>query len=81
MSQSQIVQEEETQLIEVQRRLRAGPPPETMDENHLIEEVERLREEMLGAKNQDRPAIEQQFEHVGRLLEQIRKGKSGGMVS
>lgn len=81
MSQSQIVQEEETQLIEVQRRLRAGPPPETMDESHLVEEVERLREEMLGAKNQDRPAIEQQFEHVGRLLEQIRKGKGGGVVS
>ncbi|HND31106.1 MAG TPA: ATP-binding domain-containing protein [Myxococcota bacterium] len=70
-----VVQEEMGCLDEVLAAMQRVPPPESLDETGLLAELERLREDARTAKNEDKAAIEQHYEHMGRLLEQLRKGR------
>jgi len=70
-----LVGEEMELLVDVRERLAAAPAVDDRNEDELREELERLKHEMRGAKTEDKPAIEQQYEHVGRLLETLLRGK------
>src|SRR5688500_2655581 len=69
-----IVREELDQLADVEERL-ARPAVERAREEDLRAELERLKTEARHAKTEDKAALEQQYEHTGRLLEQIQRGR------
>lgn len=75
-----VVDEELRLLADVRARLDRMEAPEGASEAEVVEELERLKAEMRYAKNEDRAALEQQYEQQGRLLEQIRRGRPEGTV-
>ncbi len=75
------IADEEAVLATVRERLINEPPPVGANPDDIVEEMQRLLQEMRAAKNEDKPAIEQHYEHLGRLLEQIRRGKQEARVN
>ncbi|MFZ5478947.1 MAG: 3'-5' exonuclease [Myxococcota bacterium] len=75
-----IVADELDLLDDVRARLGRAGPPETADEELIIEGLRRIQEDIRTAKTEDKAALEQQYEHQCRLLEQIRRGKTDGAV-
>jgi DNA helicase-2/ATP-dependent DNA helicase PcrA len=75
-----IVDQEEALLTDVQQRLARVPKPVVADEGDLVWALSRLQEELRTAKNEDKAAIEQQYEQQLRLLDQLRKGRPDGGV-
>ncbi len=70
-----IVEDEIQQLDDVRQRLSVLAPHESASEAETVAELERIRDEMRTAVTDDRPALEQQHEHLGRLLLQLRAGR------
>ncbi len=70
------VEEELALLAQTQERLARVPPPSHVDEVALAADLERLKDDIRTAKTEDKPAIEQQYEQMGRLAEQLRKGRT-----
>lgn len=71
-----VVQEELGLLVDVRERLDRTPGRVWASEAELVAELERIQQEIRHAKVEDRAALEQQYEHLGRLLDQNRKGRN-----
>jgi DNA helicase-2/ATP-dependent DNA helicase PcrA len=70
-----IVAEELTLLADVHERLGRTGPAEGASEDDIIQELRRIQDDIRTAKTEDKPALEMQYEHLCRLLEQLRRGK------
>ncbi|MSP56842.1 MAG: DNA helicase UvrD [Myxococcales bacterium] len=75
------IQEEEALLEAIRERLISEPPAAGANPDDIVEEMQRLQQEMRAAKTEDKAAIEQQYNLQGRVLEQIRKGKQEARVN
>lgn len=75
-----VVDEELTLLAEVRNKLLRTPALVGASEDELRAELERIKAEIRSAKTEDKAALEQQYEHVGRLLEQVHRGKPDATV-
>ena len=70
-----IVLEELAHLADVHERLGRAPPEEGASEDDIITELRRIQDDIRTAKTEDKAALETQYEHLCRLLEQLRRGK------
>ena len=70
-----VIDEELALLADVRNRLLRAPPPVGASEDQLRADLERIKGDIRNAKTEDKAALEQQYEHVGRLLEQVHRGK------
>jgi DNA helicase-2/ATP-dependent DNA helicase PcrA len=70
-----IVQEELGLLADVHERLGRANSDEGASEDEIIAELRRIQEDIHTAKTEDKAAMEAQYEHNCRLLEQLRRGK------
>lgn len=70
-----IVAEELRLLDEAQERLGRAAGRAYASEDEIIEELQHIQEMIRGGKSDDRSAFEQQYEHLVRLLEQLRRGR------
>src|SRR5690242_18137405 len=75
-----VVREELDLLDDVHARLGRAGPPDVADESSIIDGLRRIQDEIRTAKTEDKAALEQQYEHQCRLLEQIRRGKPGAQI-
>jgi hypothetical protein len=69
------VAEELRLLDEAQERLGRAAGRAYASEDEIIEELQHIQEMIRGGKSDDRSAFEQQYEHLVRLLEQLRRGR------
>ena len=68
-----IVEEEQTLLVQVQERLAQTASPHAPSEASLVQELEHLRDQLReGVKEEDRPALLQQWDRQSALLRQLR---------
>jgi len=72
----EITQEEESLLKGIRRCLLEVPVVTGATDRDVIAELERLRQEMIHAKGEDRGSILQQYDQQYALLQQLRKGRS-----
>ncbi len=70
-----IVREELGLLADVHARLGRSAPSEGASEDDIITELRRIQDDIRTAKTEDKAALEMQYEHLCRLLEQLRRGK------
>ncbi|MCB9680214.1 MAG: ATP-binding domain-containing protein [Alphaproteobacteria bacterium] len=70
-----IARDEETCLERVRRRLEEVPIVAPPSETDLVAELVRLREDVRNAKEEDKPAMMQQYEHQFALLQQLRDAR------
>lgn len=70
-----IVREELGLLDDVHARLGRAAPEEGASEDEIIAELRRIQDDIRTAKTEDKAALEMQYEHLCRLLEQLRRGK------
>jgi DNA helicase-2/ATP-dependent DNA helicase PcrA len=63
------VEEEEAHLANILCLLKERPPEANVDVDAILVEMERLREDMLTADHDERPAFLMQYERLGHLLE------------
>ncbi len=75
-----IITEEETVLAAVRERLISQPAPEGASPDDIIEEMQRIQQEIRAAKTEDKGALEQQYALQGRILDQVRRGKQEARV-
>ena len=78
MSESHpIVAEELALLADVRARLGRVAPVDATDEDEIIASLRRIQDDIRTAKTEDKAALEQQYEQLCRLLEQVRRGRPG----
>ena len=70
-----IVRDEQGLLADVRERLGRTEPEEGASEEEIIGDLRRIQDEIRTAKTEDKPALEQQYEQLCRLLDQLRRGK------
>lgn len=70
-----IVREELRLLADVHERLGRSGTEEGASEDDIIAELRRIQDDIRTAKTEDKAALEMQYEHLCRLLEQLRRGK------
>jgi DNA helicase-2/ATP-dependent DNA helicase PcrA len=70
-----IVTEEQGNLERVRRMLEERPPELPAREAGIVAELVRLREEVHSAKEEDKPALLQQYDYHWSLLSQLRGGR------
>ncbi len=70
-----IIEDELRVLTEVQARLGDSEPREGASEEEIIAELRRILDEIRTAKTEDKAALEQSYEGLCRLLEQLRRGR------
>lgn len=70
-----VVQEELATLADVREKLLRAAPERVAKEDETIAELQRIQADIATAKTEDKAALEQQYEHMVRLLEQLRKGR------
>lgn len=75
-----IVHEELELLADVRSRLGRAEPVETASEDEVIASLRRIQEDIRTAKTEDKAALENQYDHLCRLLEQLRRGRQDGGV-
>lgn len=75
-----IVEEELSLLASVRERLLAAPAHEYASEDEIVEELQRIQDDIATAKTEDKAALEQQYDHLTRLLDQLRKGRPAETV-
>ena len=63
------MEEEEAHLANILCLLKERPPEANVDVDAILVEMERLREDMLTADHDERPAFLMQYERLGHLLE------------
>jgi len=68
-----IVEEELRVLAEVNAQLDATAPPQPRSESNAVEELEQIRSAIATAKEEDKPALIQQWDRLSALLEQRRQ--------
>src|SRR4051812_48537767 len=70
-----LVTDELDVLEDVHERLGRPPPTEGASEEDIIADLRRIQDEIRTAKTEDKAALEQSYEGLCRLLEQLRRGK------
>lgn len=70
-----IVDEELQLLADILARLENAPPRVFASEEEAIAEIQRIQFDIATAKTEDKAALEQQYEYLTRLLDQLRKGR------
>ena len=70
-----VVAEELRLLEEAQERLGRAAGRTYASEDEIIAELQHIQEMIRGGKSDDKSAFEQQYEHLVRLLEQLRRGR------
>lgn len=70
-----IVDDELRLLADVRERLGRTEPEEGASEEEIIADLRRIQDEIRTAKTEDKPALEQSYEQLCRLLDQLRRGK------
>jgi DNA helicase-2/ATP-dependent DNA helicase PcrA len=76
-----IVAEELDLLDQVTRRIAEMAPPVTADEAPIVEELKRIREQLLdGTEAKDTGALTQQWHRQNALLSQLRSSRGGPQV-
>ncbi len=70
-----IVDDELALLADVRARLHSAPPRVFASESEAIAEIQRIQLDIATAKTEDKAALEQQYEYLTRLLDQLRKGR------
>lgn len=70
-----IVGEELRLLSDARDRLRRAAGRTYASEAEILEELQHIQEQIRGGKADDKSAYEQQYEHLVRLLEQLRRGR------
>ncbi len=70
-----IVEEELRLLGEARERLGRAAGRTYASEDEIIGELQHIQEQIRGGKSDDKSAFEQQYEHLVRLLEQLRRGR------
>jgi DNA helicase-2/ATP-dependent DNA helicase PcrA len=75
-----IVEEEQVQLDRVSRLLAEVPFEVPPSEADTVAELVRLRDEFAAAKEEDKPAIMQQYDHNLALLQQLRDARDKPVV-
>jgi len=73
--QQVIVDDEELHLGEVRRLLHEHPVLVGARDKDIVSELQRLRDEVHTAKDEDKGAILSQYDNLFRVLEQLRKGR------
>ncbi len=76
----EIVAEEEALLAGVSTLLAEVPFDTPASESHTVEELLRLRDEIVAAKEEDKPAIMQQYDRNYALLQQLRDARNKPQV-
>lgn len=77
---SPIIPEEESLLTAIREKLINQPPSTGASPDDIIEEMQRIQQEIRAAKTEDKAALEQQYSLQGRVLDQIRRGKQEARV-
>ncbi|MSQ02743.1 MAG: DNA helicase UvrD [Myxococcales bacterium] len=70
-----IVAEELRLLDDASERLGRAAGRTYASEDEIIGELQHIQEQIRGGKSDDKSAFEQQYEHLLRLLEQLRRGR------
>ncbi len=70
-----VVAEELDLLADVRERLRRNAGRTYASEAEIVAELQHIQEEIRHGKSDDKSAYEQQYDHLVRLLEQLRKGR------
>ena len=70
-----IIQEELALLADAHERLGRAAGRTYASEDEIVGELQHIQEMIRGGKSDDRSAYEQQYEHLVRLLEQLRRGR------
>ena len=70
-----VVEEELRLLNEAHERLRRSAGRTYASESEIIGELQHIQEQIRHGKSDDKSAFEQQYEHLVRLLEQLRRGR------
>ncbi len=70
-----VVAEELDLLADVRERLRRNAGRTYASEGEIVAELQHIQEEIRYGKSDDKSAYEQQYDHLVRLLEQLRKGR------
>lgn len=79
MSKTHPIVEEELKLLDDARdRLRKAAGRTYASEDEIIAELQHIQEQIRHGKSDDKSAFEQQYEHLVRLLEQLRRGRPAG---
>ena len=72
---SPVVREEEHLLSSIRTRLMENPEAPGASESDIVQQLLALREELRGAKTEDRPSLYQQVDQLNAVLDQIRNGR------
>lgn len=75
-----IIDEELALLADARERLGRAAGRTYASEDEIIIELQHIQEMIRGGKSDDRSAYEQQYEHLLRLLEQLRRGRPAEKV-
>ncbi len=75
-----LVSEEEALLADVRARLQSTPYDVPPSEKDLVEELLRLRDEIRGAKEEDKGAIMAQYDQQYNVMQQLRSSRDKAVV-